>query len=165
MPRKKLQKILPTHDKIKEQKMLKIFGNLLYKKELWSLSRKKILIGIFIGVFVAFIPMPFQMILSCLLALLLSANLPISLVLVWLSNPLTMPFMFYGAYEFGLLVLNKPRTIEFTMESMNNNFDTIATALYTGSLVLGLICAIFSVILVNLLWIRTVRKKRKNSLA
>ena len=41
---------------------------------IWSLSRKKILGGVFIGMLVAFIPMPFQMVLVACLAILFNVN-------------------------------------------------------------------------------------------
>ena len=162
MPRKKLKKILPNHDKIKKQKALQIFGDFFHKNKIWSLSRKKVVAGVFIGVFVSFIPMPFQMVLSSLLAIIFNANLPISFALIFISNPLTMPFLYYIAYEFGLILLNKPHTVEFNFESMYDNFDVIAAALYTGSLTMGLICSIICAFLVNYFWIHSVRKTRRN---
>lgn len=162
MPKKQLKKILPTHEKIKEQKMLKIFGNFLYKPSLWSLSRKKVLMGVFIGVFVCFIPMPFQMFLSSFLAILLNANLPISFILIFISNPITMPFMYYVAYELGAFLLNQSQHIQFNFHSMYDNFDAIALSLYTGSFVLGTICSILAVVVINFLWIHTVKHNRKS---
>ena len=76
MPRARLRKVLPTHEKIKSFKMLKIFGKLLDKKDIWSLSRKKVLGGVFIGIFVALIPMPFQMLLVAFLTIMLMSIFP-----------------------------------------------------------------------------------------
>lgn len=163
MPKKKLKKILPTHEKVKEQKLLKIFGNFLHKREIWSLSRKKVLGGVFIGVFVAALPMPFQMVLSSFLAIVFNVNLPISFALIFISNPLTMPLMFYVEYEIGNFILNPSTHVEFNFDSMYDNFDQIALSLYLGSIILGLSCAFLSRLAVNFLWIRTVRKDRKNS--
>lgn len=160
MPRAVLKKIMPSHETIQKQKFLKIFGTLLYKKELWSLSRKKVLSGVFIGIFVAFIPMPLQMVLVALLAISFGVNLPIALALIWISNPFTMPFMYYGAYEFGNILLNRSHSIEFSIESMSSNFDAIALSLYTGSFVLGMVFSLLSVVLLNLYWIRSVKKNR-----
>lgn len=161
MPRKKLKKILPTHEKIKKQKILKIFGKVIHKREIWSLSRKKILAGVFIGVFVSCLPMPLQTVLAVFLAIIFNANLPISFALVFISNPITMPFIFYIEYEIGNLLLGSHNNIEFNFESMYENFDKIAVSMYFGSVVLGIFSAILSVLLVNVLWIKTVRKNRK----
>ncbi|MBU3015156.1 DUF2062 domain-containing protein [Poseidonibacter lekithochrous] len=161
MPRARLRKILPSHEKIKEQKILKIFGKLLNKREIWSSSRRKILGGVFIGIFVAFIPMPFQMPLVALLAIIFNVNLPITILLVWISNPLTMPFIYYFEYELGNFVLNVKDPIEFSFETMNENINEIALSLYVGTAITSTVLAFLSVFILNLLWIKDVRNKRR----
>jgi len=161
MPRARLRKILPSHEKIKEQKILKIFGKLLHKREIWSSSRRKILGGVFIGIFVAFIPMPFQMPLVALLAIIFNVNLPITILLVWISNPLTMPFIYYFEYELGNFVLNVKDPIEFSFETMNENINEIALSLYVGTAITSTVLAFLSVFILNLLWIKDVRNKRR----
>ncbi len=161
MPRKQLKKILPTHEKIKKQKFLKIFGKQLNKKEIWSLSRKKVVIGVLIGIFVACLPMPLQMVPACLLAIFLNANLPISFLLIFVSNPITMPPLFYLEYEIGNLVLKSETIIEFNFDSMYENFDQIAISLWTGALVLGIFASVICAITVNFLWIYSVKNQRK----
>ncbi len=162
MPRKTLKKILPSHKKIKENKMLKIFGSLLHKKEIWSLSRKKVLAGVFIGMFVAFIPMPFQMLLVAVIAIILNVNLPIPLALIWISNPFTMPFIYYFEYELGNILLNNQNAIEFSFDTMQENLSQIASSLYVGAFVLCSVASILSVVVLNFLWIKKVKKQRKN---
>jgi uncharacterized protein (DUF2062 family) len=161
MPRAKLRKILPTHQKIKDQKILKIFGKLLYKKEIWSLSRRKVLGGVFIGVFIAFIPMPFQMLLVALLAIIFNVNLPITILLVWISNPLTMPFIYYFEYELGNIVLNVKDPVKFSFETMNENISEIALSLYVGTAIVSTVLAFLSVFILNILWVKEVKDKRK----
>lgn len=161
MPRAKLKKILPSHEKIKDSKILKIFGKLLNKREIWSLSRKKILGGVFIGVFVALIPMPLQMPLVAFLAIIFKVNLPITILLVWLSNPLTMPFIYYAEYELGNFILNVQDPIKFSFETMNENINEIALSLYVGTAVMSTVFAFLSVFILNLLWIKEVKQKRK----
>ncbi|RXJ69282.1 flagellar biosynthesis protein FlhF [Halarcobacter ebronensis] len=163
LPKKKLKKFLPTHEKIKEQKLLKIFGNFLHKREIWSLSRKKVLGGVFIGIFVACLPMPLQMVLASLLAIIFNVNLPISFALIFITNPLTMPPLFFFEYQIGKWILQPENPVEFNFDSMYDNFDDIALCLYLGSIILGLILAFVSRFIVNFLWIRTVRKDRKTS--
>jgi len=162
VPRKTLKKILPSHKKIKENKMLKIFGSLLHKKEIWSLSRKKVLAGVFIGMFVAFIPMPFQMLLVAVIAIILNVNLPIPLALIWISNPFTMPFIYYFEYELGNILLNNQNAIEFSFDTMQENLSQIASSLYVGAFVLCSVASILSVVVLNFLWIKKVKKQRKN---
>ena len=162
MPRKKLKKILPTHEKIKEQKFLKIFGKFLYKREIWSLSRKRVVLGVLIGIFVACLPMPLQMVLACFLAIVLNANLPISFILIFISNPLTMPPIFYFEYIIGNLFLKPKNIVEFNFDSMYDNFDQIALSLWTGAIIIGIFSSVICAILVNFFWIYTVKKDRKD---
>ena len=161
MPRKILKKILPDYNKIKEQKYLKIFGAALYKREIWSLRRKYILRAVFLGIFVACLPMPLQMILLAFLAIVFNANFPIAFILLWINNPLTIPFIFYAEYKIGAFLLNAKDNIEFNFDSMYENLGDIAVYLYTGSLVLGLVLAVICTILTNILWIWYIRKQRK----
>lgn len=161
MPKKKLQKILPSHEKIKEQKFLKIFGSFLHKREIWSLSRKRVVMAVLIGIFVAALPMPFQMVLASLLAIIFNANLPISFALIFISNPITMPALFYFEYQIGKLIVKPENSIEFKFESMTENFADIALALWSGAIVVGIFAGVICAILVNFLWIYTVRKNRK----
>ena len=161
MPRAKLRKLLPSHEKIKEQKLLKIFGKLLHKREIWSSSRRKILGGVFIGIFIAFVPIPLQMLIVALLAIIFNVNLPIAILLVWITNPITMPFIYYFEYELGNFILNVKDPIEFSFETMNEHINEIALSLYVGTAITSTVLAFLSVFILNLLWINDVRSKRK----
>lgn len=79
MPKRKLKKVLPSYEKIQKNKFLKIFGNKITKREIWSLNRKRVLIGVFIGIFVACLPMPFQIVLAAFLAIFLMETFPLVL--------------------------------------------------------------------------------------
>ena len=163
MPRKKLKKILPTHEKIKEQRFLKIFGSFIHKKEIWSLSRKKVVAGVLIGIFVACLPMPLQMILASSLAIFFNANLPISFALIFISNPITMPPLFYLEYQIGNLLIKPENIAEFNFDSMYDNFGEIALSLWSGAIILGIFSSVVCAILVNFLWISSVRRNRKEN--
>lgn len=162
MPKKKLKKILPTHEKIKEQKFLKFLGSWMHKQEIWSLKRSRIIKGVIIGIFAACLPMPFQMVLAAIVAIIFHANLPISVALVWISNPITMPPLFYFEYQIGNLIIQPENPVEFDFESMYDNFGQIALSLWTGAVFVGVFSAIICALVVNFLWIYTVRKNRKN---
>ena len=105
MPKKLLQRFMPNHETIKNQKALKIFGSVLYNPNLWSLNRHSAAGAFAVGLFIAFIPLPSQMIMASGVAILCGVNLPLSVALVWVSNPITMPFLFYFAYRIGAWIL------------------------------------------------------------
>jgi uncharacterized protein (DUF2062 family) len=80
---------------IKGHKNLSFLGEKLHDPNLWHLNRRSVSAAFAIGLFAAWIPTPGQMVIAAIIALYFRANLPISVALVWITNPLTMPPMFY----------------------------------------------------------------------
>lgn len=101
MPRKFLKKFMPNPHEIKNNKFLSLFGKVLHEPNLWHMNRRSMAGAFFVGLFFAWWPVPFQMVLAAGGAILLRVNLPMSIALVWITNPLTMPPMFYFAYVVG----------------------------------------------------------------
>jgi hypothetical protein len=101
MPKKFIKRYLPDHHTIKQNKAINMFGDLLHDANLWHLNRRSARGAFAIGLFNAFVPVPFQMWLSAVGAIIFKVNLPLSVGLVWISNPLTMPPLFYGCYLVG----------------------------------------------------------------
>ncbi len=105
MPRKFLKKYLPDPAHLREHKHLKVFGARLADPNLWHLNRRSIAGGAFIGLFCALLPMPLQMLPAAMLAILFRANMPLSIALVWLTNPLTMVPVAYVTYHLGAFLI------------------------------------------------------------
>ena len=105
MLKKLIQRYTPKPDTLKNHKHLKIFGDLLHDANLWHLNRRSAAGAFAVGLFMCWIPLPSQMIMAAGLAVLFRVNLPISVALVWVSNPVTMPPMFYFAYLIGAFCL------------------------------------------------------------
>jgi len=101
MPRKTLQKWMPDPERVRRIPSLQRFGHWLHEPGIWHLNRHSVARAFAIGLFIAMIPIPGQMVIAGLLAIRLTANLPFSVALVWLTNPFTMPFLFYGTYWLG----------------------------------------------------------------
>ena len=116
MPKKTIQKLLPDHNKIKQNKTLSIFGDMLHDANLWHLNRRSARGAFAVGLFWAFIPVPFQMLLSAAIAIPFRVNLPLSVALVWITNPLTMAPIFYFNYLVGYLVLGQQKQ-DFTFQA------------------------------------------------
>jgi len=155
MPKKKLQKLFPSAETIQAHPSLKILGPLVSNPNLFHLNRRSVARAFFIGIFCAFIPMPFQMVLAAFIAFFANANLPISVGLVWLSNPVTIPPIFYATYQFGAYLLDIPSSnveIQLSLEWALNELNDIWLPLYFGSLTAGLILAIAGYIGIRILW-------------
>lgn len=101
MPRKFIRRIMPDYHLIRNHKRLQVFGALLHDPNLWHLNRRSVAGAFAVGLFMAFVPVPFQMLLAGAAAIMVRVNLPLAISLVWITNPLTMPPIFYGTYKLG----------------------------------------------------------------
>ena len=119
MPKKFIKRFMPDHEKIRQHPQLnKLFGTLLHDPNLLHLNRRSVSGAFFIGLFMAFVPMPFQMLPAAALAIYFRTNLPLSVGLVWVSNPITIPPLFYFCYKVGAWILGTPvKAIEFTLST------------------------------------------------
>ncbi len=132
-------------------------------KEFLSINRKTVSRAVAIGAFVAVIPMPMQMLLIVFLLPIFRFNAPIGLFMVWLSNPLTMPFMYYIEYITGniLLMRNSALDVEMSLEWFQQNMGNIVIPLYVGTFFYAILLSTFLYILINYLWIKSVHNEKK----
>ncbi|MDQ6968165.1 MAG: DUF2062 domain-containing protein [Mariprofundaceae bacterium] len=164
MPRKFAQRWMPNHKTIREHKALRCFGRLLHDPCLWHLNRHSLAKACFIGLFCAFLPIPFQMVVAAAGAIWLRANLPVSVALVWLTNPLTMPPLFYLAYKVGgwiLLLPEKDFHFEASFDWAIHSMLSIWQPFLLGCLVLGLLSGILGYIAIHWSWRAAVMRRWK----
>ena len=105
MLKKRLRKWVPTPGKVRQSRSLRIFGSWVEDSHLWQLSRHTTAKAFGIGLYCAMLPVPGQMIISVALAIVFTANVPLSFSLIFITNPLTMPAIYYAAYKLGAWVL------------------------------------------------------------
>jgi len=162
MPKKIIKRMMPDHHTIKNHKHLSIFGELLHNPNLWHLNRRSVAKAFAVGLFFAFIPVPFQMILAAGIAIIVHANLPLSIALVWITNPLTMPAIFYFCYLVGTLILGEQQQ-EFAFEAswqwVVDSLSTIGPAFLLGCGVLAILFSIIGYFGIQALWRHSVVKE------
>lgn len=155
MVRKFLRRRLPKQHHIQKDKILRIFGALLHNPDLWHLNRNSAALAVSVGLFLAFVPIPFQMVLAAAAAIALGCNLPIAVAMVWVSNPVTIPPLFFAAYRVGASLLHiTPKTIEFelSLSWLWSEIGLIWQPLLLGCFVLGLASAALGNVLTRVLW-------------
>ena len=136
-------------------KLLRHLGVLLHDENLWHLNRRSVSGGVAAGLFWAMIPMPVQMVASAFSAVVFRINLPISVALVWLTNPLTIPPVFYMNYLVGTWLLGTPADaaeFQLSVEWIANEIGAIWKPLYLGSLVLAVLLAVCGYAAMRLYW-------------
>lgn len=161
MPKNFIKKYLPSPEKIKQQKLLKIFGSLLHDGNLWHLNRRSARGAFAVGLFFAWMPIPFQMVASAAVAIPMRVNLPLSVALVWLTNPITMPLLFYISYLVGSVVLRtplEPFAFEASWDWLVHSIHTIGKPFLAGCLLMGICSAIIGYFVIDWLWRLSVRK-------
>ena len=154
MAHKLFNRFMPDPEQIRRHPALRIFGHLLHDANLWHFNRYSVSTAVFIGVFAAFIPLPTQMFIAASLAIWWRANLSLSIGLVWISNPVTIPFMFSGAYFVGARLLDQPLPTNFTptWEWFQQQASTLWQPFLLGSVVLGIVIGLIGAIVVRVLW-------------
>jgi|TARA_R110000796_G_scaffold208755_2_gene325085 uncharacterized protein len=142
MPRRLLKRYMPSPERIKQNKSLRFMGSVLHDPNLWHLNRHSVARAMAVGLFVAMLPIPMQMLLSAAIAVPLRANLPISIGLVWLTNPITMPAVFFTQYKIGTMLLGAPERsmpMELSFNWLMSEIHHIWQPLLLGALLMGIV--------------------------
>ena len=142
MPKRLIKRYFPDANKLRDHKQLRWLGKLLHDPNLLHLNRASVSGAVSVGLFVALLPTPFQMPIAALFALLFRVNLPISVVLVWVSNPITMPAIFYFCYLLGAWILRVPVSdveFEMTTQWFIDEFWLLWKPIFLGSLIIGVL--------------------------
>lgn len=156
MPKQFIKRITPNHEVIRSHRHLQFFGQLLHDPNLWHINRRSCAGAFAVGLFMAFVPVPFQMILAAGGAILFRVNLPLSVALVWVTNPVTIPPVFFFAYLVGVAVTGQSADVShfnFNLEWLSNGgLNTIWEPFLVGCLICGIVSAIAGYAVIRGLW-------------
>ncbi len=154
---------LPDADRLRQQPWLQKFGPSLHTPALWRLRRRSLQRAFVIGLFCAWLPLPIQMMLAAALAIRFQAHLPLTLALVWLNNPLTLPFLIMAGYQAGVWLLQMPAQ-EFVFEAswqwLATSLQQVGGPLLSGSVLLGGVSALLSWPLSARIWYFHLTRRR-----
>lgn len=110
MPRKLVRRFLPSHAEVVRNRFLRPFSALLHDPALLAVHRRSVAKATALGLFWSVFPMPLQAVPAVLMAAWLRVNVLVALVAVWITNPLTTPFVILGQYKLGNWLLSTPET-------------------------------------------------------
>jgi uncharacterized protein (DUF2062 family) len=140
MPKETLKRYIPSPAKLRKIKVLRLLGEWIYEPNLWHINRHSTSLAFFVGLFVAFMPVPSQMVLASLMSIWLRCNLPLAVGLCWVTNPVTMGPIFWFSYKLGALILGEPaQPVQFavSLDWLTNGLLLIWQPLLLGCLVNG----------------------------
>lgn len=155
MPRKFLKRLLPRPERVRGHRQLRWLGRLLDDPFLLHLNRRSVAGGVAVGLFTAFLPVPIQMLIAALAAILFRVNIIIAVTLVWITNPLTIPPLFYFTYSLGTWILGAPvhpAAFEPTLSWFWEKIEEIWQPLLLGSVLAGAVVSFAGYGVVHLLW-------------
>ena len=166
MTRQWFKKKLAQKEKWKDSFIHSLFGERLFHRDLWHISRKSLAGGIALGLFLAFTPtIPFHMVLAAIGAILFRVNLPVAVLVCWVNNPLTMYFIYFYDLKLGQFVFHRISQVSnSTMQGRWEVFMKNTTYLWMGSFILSTLAALTGYCSTRILWrYLTVKrwKKRK----
>ena len=155
MLRRFLNRWLPKPGKVRSEYGLGVFGRLLDNRDLWRLNRRSTARAAGIGIFCAMIPVPFQMVVATAVAVGVGCNVPVALAMCWITNPVTMGPIFFGAYKLGSWILGMPeREVQFevSLDWLMTTFAAVWPPLILGCAVIGLCGAALGFYCTHFIW-------------
>ncbi len=144
---------MPSPRSIRENRRFSVFGKLLHDPNLWHLNRRSAAGAFGVGLFMMYMPPIGQMFMAAAAAIVLRVNLPISVALVWITNPLTIPPMFYFAYLVGCAILGAP-AVGFSLAFWGDwrNWVAVLAPLALGMLICASVCSAAGYLGIQALW-------------
>ncbi len=109
MVRKFFKKYLPSHESVRQNRFVALFGDRLQHHNLWHLHRRSVAGGVAVGLFAGLIPgsNPVQFFFAALFAVMFKVNLPVAVATTLYSNPFTIVPIYIAAYAIGELIIGE----------------------------------------------------------
>jgi uncharacterized protein len=159
MPRKWLKQRMPDKAALTQNKSLGVLQRWIHDPNLWHLTRHSASMAFLVGTVAAFVPLPLQMLLAAIGAILFRCNLPIAVALTWATNPITTPPLVVLSLQVGGWVLGRPATpvdFEFTWDWLTSvtwtDIEAGFATLMVGSVICGIVFGVIGMIGIRLLW-------------
>lgn len=100
----RLRELLHDAAQLRHRRWLRWMGPALHHPALWRMSRRGTALGVGIGVFFGLMLPLAQIPAAAVVAVAMRANVPVAAVSTLVTNPLTFPAIYYGAYRIGTLL-------------------------------------------------------------
>ena len=155
MPRKIIKRYLPHPHRITQNPLIKGLGPRLHDPGLWHINRRSVSGAFAIGLFFTFMPIPFQMVPAAISAILFRVNILIAMPTVWISNPVTIPPLFYFCYKVGGWILDTPPgdfKFDLSFHWLANELTAIWQPFLLGCFVVASISSLAGYLFVRGIW-------------
>lgn len=171
MRRSRFFKHIPTSESIQQNRFLKPFSRYLHHHFLWQFNRRGVAGGLAVGLLVGIL-IPFaQIFFGTIGAILVRVNLPVAAFATFVTNPFTVPPLYYAAYRLGNFligsdvpsstaigpdmfnkVVNEQGEVSHWADNLIAWIQTVGPELMTGLAVIAVASAVAGYVLVNVIW-------------
>lgn len=162
----RLRAWVPCREELEANRWLAVLAPYLADTKLWHWSRRGVAAGVAIGLFIGLLIPVAQILLAAMAAVVLRANIPVAAAATFITNPLTVPPIYYAAYHLGAWATGSPTPGAFSLadpSSLWENLGTIGMPLFAGLGISAAFLAITSYLLISQAWAWRVALKRRNS--
>lgn len=171
------RKYSPTREQLARNKYMAPFAHRFLLPELWRFTRRSVPRGVALGIFAGFVVPLGQIFLAAFLALPARANVPLAVLVTFVTNPFTFPFWAVGANRVGdfILKLDKAGTGGVARDEMNSGryswfldlFDGLGPVVLEtvfGFVVMAVVGAAIGYVLSSFVWRYMVARRRRKRL-
>lgn len=168
----KIRKYMPSREEMARNKYLRPIAHRFLSPELWRFTRRSVPRGVALGLFAAFIVPVGQIFLAAFLALPARANVPLSALVTFVTNPFTLPFWLIVANRVGSFVLKvDAATTGMANEELASGrwawvieaFEVAGVTTF-GFVVLSIVSAAVGYLIASFVWRFMVARKRARRL-
>ena len=161
-----LKRKVPSREALLANRWLRPFAEHLSDPNVWHFNRRSIARGVALGLFFGIV-IPFaQTPVAALFAVSARANLAVAAFCTFITNPLTTPLIYIGAYQTGLRLLRIQESTPLSGGSLDDGVKALLARLMdaplptaVGLLLISTVSAGLGYALVNLLWRVHIRRR------
>ncbi len=160
----RLRTLVPSREQLEANPSLRRLAPWLGNPKLWHWSRRGVAMGAAIGLFIGFAIPVAQILLAAVAAVYLRINLPVAAAGTLITNPLTVPPIYYVAYHLGAWTTGMPTPTGFSFDdptALWSNLGMIGPPLFIGLAITATIAALASYLLISQAWAWRVAAKRR----
>ncbi|MEM7610897.1 MAG: DUF2062 domain-containing protein [Pseudomonadota bacterium] len=155
MPRRFFRSISPSRHSVIKQRWLLPLRHLLDHPDLWAIRRRSVAPAVALGAFWMWMPIPGHSFTAGLSAIALRVQLPLTMLMTMIVNPLTILPMYYLGYQLGRVMLGipeRPFTFDASFDWLAAEFSALWLPMLVGNVFFGLVSAVIGFVLIDLVW-------------
>ena len=160
----RLRAMTPSRERLEATPGLRRLAPHLSHPKLWQWSRRSVAMGLAVGLFVGLLIPVAQFVFAVAAAVCLRSNVAVAAAGTLVSNPLTVPPIYYAAYQMGAWATGTSAAEGMSLLdplSLFEHVGSVGLPLFTGLTMTASMAALASYVLVSRAWIWRVNFRRR----